>query len=158
MERRKRADPFLRKPVATTRFHRKKSICSYLWFRFPSRLPEENQMRRENRAANHHKNRTPCRQIRPASFARPPRHCSAPPRSWPRSPLPSLLRSKLRRAAQAARARPVGHRAAVAPSRPRRPCLLSFIFSIKPCLLSGRGLQIFRREKCVEKDVVQIFI
>ena len=52
MERRKRADPFLRKPVATTRFHRKKSICSYLWFRFPSRLPEENQMRRENRAAN----------------------------------------------------------------------------------------------------------
>ena len=51
MERRKRADPFLRKPVAT-RFHWKKNICSYLWFRFPSRLPEENQMRRENRAAN----------------------------------------------------------------------------------------------------------
>ena len=52
MERRKRAEPFLRKPIATTRFHRKKNICSYLWFRFPLRLPEENQMRRENRAAN----------------------------------------------------------------------------------------------------------
>ena len=29
-----------------------KNICSYLWFRFPSRLPEENQMRRENRVVN----------------------------------------------------------------------------------------------------------
>ena len=38
LERRKRADHFFRKLVATTRFHMKKSICSYLWFRFPSRL------------------------------------------------------------------------------------------------------------------------